>query len=768
MSSLSRRNFLELSAAALAAACARPGLGEAAGVAIRTDGGVLTVTARAYVFVVHLDSTVTELRTVGGARIASFQLQPEVAVVDAAGKPVLMPGKPEPVVVEGDRVRFAWKGANGDATVRLNIRFAADAFWISPVTYSSSAQQDVEKVWLFGRKGALNATHYVVPGIAENGAISPIQEARNQQNQLVSLGHSGNHDRTQPQQQWALPSHYFLGMSARGTKGARRDMYVPEKRTPFFCCGFADLPAGDPYLDLHEGKASLLFEYHSSVWHQMRTPGEVELGCTLCVAFGEDILPAITSYYSHLVDAGIVERKVNSAQKNAVALAPQFCTWGTQVVRGTRTDHLSQAFLEEVYAELKQTGMQAKMFSIDDKWEAHYGNLAYDTERFPTFPQFLDRVRAEGHYVGIWTAFMRCESPASLGLTESHMLRGPDGKPLKPRGAKYYIMDTTQPEVAKVLTERAREFMRVCKPDLVKIDFGYELPFMHEGAPKDMKFAGERLFAQALDVVVPALRAENPDVVVMYYQLSPLFVKYFDLHAPDDLYTNVGDYDVEANRRFFFIAPLSQLGVPVYGSSGYNWDTAPSIWFDSVAQGTIGSLNDLKRDEVGEGPTPEYVAQYNGIAQTVRGTNFAEVIPYPVPRAEAATRGAHAHSWARVEKGKVVLIAHRPAVWGDGVDVNDAKWKRFTRVVTSTAPVIVSSRTGEDLAVSRHLAVVGMSDGSVTIARRQGSRARVTVHLLGGKTSERVVPVKDGKLTLAVETHGAGRVPVEWYEVHIV
>ena len=114
----------------------------------------------------------------------------------------------------------------------------------------------------------------------------------------------------------------------------------------------------------------------------------------------------------------------------------------------------------------------------------------------------------------------------------------------------------------------------------------------------------------------------------MYYQLSPLFLDYFDLHSTDDLFLAAGEYDLEANRRLYFSSLLGPLGIPTYGSSGYDWASAPNIWFDSAAMGTIGSLNDFRDDEQGEGITPELVARYNGLAKVLRPTNTFEVLPF--------------------------------------------------------------------------------------------------------------------------------------------
>lgn len=183
--------------------------------------------------------------------------------------------------------------------------------------------------------------------------------------------------------------------------------------------------------------------------------------------------------------------------------------------------------------------MQAKMFSIDDKSEGVYGKPEHSAERLPHFDAFLEELKADGYYLGIGAALMRCEHPPDMGLTEDNMLKGPDGKAYEATNfdrANYYILDFTQPVVEKALTELVRKFMRRYKPDMLKFDFGYELPTVGAAAPQDKTYSGERLLLKGIEIVVKAMRLENPDIVVMYYNLSPLFVEYFDIHGVDDLF----------------------------------------------------------------------------------------------------------------------------------------------------------------------------------------------------------------------------------------
>jgi hypothetical protein len=358
-----------------------------------------------------------------------------------------------------------------------------------------------------------------------------------------------------------------------------------------------------------------------------------------------------------------------------------------------------------------------------------------------------------------------------VGLTEENMLQSPEGKAyFVPNWGRpgYYVFDFTQPAVEKVLTELVRKFMRRYKPDLFKFDFGYELPAVAVAGPKDASFSGERLMMKGLEIVVKAMRQENPDIVVMYYNLSPLFLEYFDLHAPDDLFMVQGEYDLEANRRFYFSSLLGPLGVPTYGSSGYDCASSPNIWFDSAAVGTIGSLNDLVRDEEGESPTPELIAKYNGIAETLRPTNVFDIVPLGGV-SQGPTRGAHAKSWARLEGGQLVLMAYRPPVAGEPNQLAAQSSDPAVRDAVSCAvPVIVSSQTPEGIAHSPMLAVVVYGDEPVVVQRRSGKQALVTSHYLGGKTTQRVSRIDDGRLVLKTEPHNADGKPLEWMDLRIV
>jgi hypothetical protein len=773
MKQWNRRTFLGTFSAAFVAACARPAISQASVPQITVDDRGIRVRTAHYAFTYSVKDDSCTIADSRSRVIFQSPLQPVVVVApptDASARHCV-PGYPQPPVIKTDRVTFSYSSVNGNAKLYLPVRFSDEGFWFEPVQYESLTPEDVVSLNYFATVvdnvpvPALGPSFLATPGISMSTFISPVQILEEHADMTFSLGHSGSSYPGALVQQWALPVHFFYGWTAHGVGGGRKNEFT-EGHTDTFVCGLADLPGGDFLFEIRAGRGSIWIDYRSDLWKHLRTPGKLTLGSTWCWSFGINDYEAIANYYAQLLQAGIIQRKQNSSAKNAAALSPQFCVWGTQTVRNRAGAKLDESFLNQIYGELKASGMQAAMFSIDDKWEGKYGTLEHDNRRFPHFEQFLDRVRAEGHRIGIWTAFMRCENPADLGLTLAHMLQTADGKPYSV-GDEYYILDFTQPAVEKALIERARRFIRRYKPDLVKFDFGYEVPAVHIAAPHDKNWAGERILKRGLDIVVGAMCKENPDVVVMYYQLSPLFVQYFDLHSLDDLFLDAGDYDLEANRRLYYASLLGPLGVPTYGTSGYDWSSSSSIWFDSVASGTIGSLNDFAGDEFGEVSTPERIALYNGLTHTVRHGNLFTVVPFPAARPEAATRGAHARSWARIEGGKVTLIAQRPPLFDDGDSlVHQAVDARVDGLISTTVPVVVASKTSDAISNSNHLAVVPCGEGMATI-RLRGRTAKIITHHFGGATVESTAEISKGKLTLALFRRDASSSPVEWMEIAI-
>jgi hypothetical protein len=775
MLSLNRRTFVQLSSGAVLGAASSRVFSFSDMPSISSQVGAVRVTGTNYAWEYSQSDDTFKLRDSKNRLIVSGKMQPAV-VVASAGEPTQRQctlGQPSAPRTEKGRVTVDYEGVNGTGKLSVTWRFDEQGIWTEPIVHEASTDQDVVSLHYFSdvKDGkpvpSLHASFLVVPGISEASTVSPIVRDDVSLNENVWLGRGSS--APGPSQQWGLPVHYFCGFSIDDSQGARNSF--TEGKSAAFTCGLADLPGGDLYLQLDSGRSSVWVDYRSDLWKHMRGPGTIPLGATLYWSVAPNYYDAIAGYYQGLLRAGIIHRAQPSAKKLATALTPQFCAWAAEVDRNKASQHQDQAFVTGIYEELKASGLKAGMLSIDDKWEGSYGNLQHAEDRLPHFDKFLDKVHSEGYLVGLWAALMRCEHPAEMGLTTEQVLKKPDGKPFVVGGedspTRYYILDFTQPEVAKVLENVARRFIRTYKPDLLKFDFGYEMPSVANAAPRDKKFTGERLMWKGLDVLINAMRKENPDLVVMYYNLSPLFLDYFDLYSPDDLFENAGEYDIEANRRFFFSSLLGQLGIPTYSSSGYDWASTANIWFDAAAMGTIGSMNDFDDDEQGEGCTPEFAARFNGLTHALRPTGTFEIIPLDyIP--EAPTLGAHARSWARIEAGQLVLLAYRPPVAGDSrILARQTDDPRIKDAVHSTVPVVVASKTADSIASSANLAVVPCGDGEIVLRRSSGTKAEISSHYFGGTVTGSEATIANGELKIIAHQHNSEGKPLEWIEVRI-
>lgn len=768
MSPLDRRAFLQLSTIALLSG--QGVVEEPRPTRVTEGGGSLRAEGKNYAWGWAPSSDQFSLRDAEGRLVTASILQPLVVTSPVGDTKIrhASPGKLASHTVEVGGIAFHYEGVNGHARLSTTWRFEERAVRLDPLIYETPVEEDVISLHYFAepRQGkpfpALRSAYFIDPGISEGSSVSPIIRSDVGLNTLSWLGRGSFS--TGMLQQWGLPVHFFCGFNINRTEHGERDAFT-RGQSEAFCCGLTDLPDGDLFLDLESGAASVLVNYRSDLWGHLRGPGRVSLGAGLVWSFGANYYEAIREYYAGLIRAGIIHGKTNSEKKTAVALTPQFCTWGAQVDRGKEGDRLDEPFLREIYKELKDSGMRAGMFSIDDKWEELYGRLEHSAERLPHFIDFLNELRAEGRRIGLWAAFMRCEDPRDIGLTTENMLRRPDGEPFTAGGGKYYILDFTQPQVETVVRHLAQNFIRRYDPDLVKFDFGYELPSVDVAAPQDRRYSGERLMKKGLEVVVGAMREVKPDIVLMYYQLSPLFLDHLDLHSPDDLFLCAGEYDLEANRRFFFSSLCGTLGVPTYGSSGYDWQSAPNIWFDSAVVGTLGSLNDFRGDEQGERATPHRIAKYNGLTQILRKSNIFRVQPLDVDY-EAPTRGARSRSWARFEGDELVLLAIRPAGYLHGGD-SESTQTQFRDLVRTAFPVVVASRTSDGIEKARSLGVVPYGDGEVSIQHPQGTEAQLVEHWFGGAVTRRRVPLQTGYCRLSVKQQNEERTPLEWIEVNV-
>jgi len=671
--------------------------------------------------------------------------------------------------VEENHVNILYSALNGETKLLVPWNFSERFMMLDPLQYETADRSDLVRVVYFARPGSVNGETYVpsltgryavVPGLCMSTCISPVIDLQARLSTTAVLG-SGAMRGSGLTQQWGLPAHYFCMFNTAEKWNA---IGAAKRQSGAVCWGLRELPRGDERLEIRENGVSPVLNLRSDLWKHIKTPGRLEFGFSFLITFGPQYHEAIRQYYRILIDEKIIHPKTISEPKKSVLLSPQYNTWGVESASALNPEDLTEEILVDIYQKFRQSGMKAGTFVIDDKWEGHYGELAHDEKRFPQFEALLKKIHADGYFVGLWAAFLRCQNPGSLGLNETHLLQTVCGEPLwlEHQNARYGIFDVTQPAVQQILKERARQFIRRYQPDLIKFDFGYELPSLDVAAPADMNWAGERLLQKGLEIIVDAMKAENPDLVIMYYGLSPLLIDYYDLHSPDDLVYCGGDYDLETNRRIFFSSLCGELGMPTYGSSGYDWASTEDIWFDSAPSGTLGSLNSFDGDENGDKPRDEWIAKYNGLAAILRQTATFQV--YPVEASwQGGLRAAFSPSWERIENGKTVLIALRthkldgkPALRG------------YKDIMDTDLGLVVASLTDHSIGETRRLGVVPFGNGKCVLKHNSPGQpeiqAKLAFHYLNGHKKESTVVCHNGCINLTFEQAVKGDI-LEWLEI---
>lgn len=663
------------------------------------------------------------------------------------------------------QVNIVYQDVNISGEITTSWEFYEEAFFFMPITYTNSSVHSVVDIQYFATSlrgsevPSMESQYFVHPAMSECSSTSPVFPSRIRFDFKNWLGRGSSHDPEVVSQQWGLPVHYFCGMTINGlmhTAGS-----LGNRMSDAFCCGAAALPNGDLLFVSKNGKYGPRLRINGHIWNSHSTAdGKLELGSAFCFTMGKFFADAIQNYMRALVKLSWITPRKRSDNQNEIMGLSQWNTWGAQMAGGPTQMYLTQNSVETIYDDMKKSKLNPGVFVIDAKWEGENGRLEHDSDRIPNFEGFLDRVRADGHRIGLWAAFVRCDNPASMGLTLSHMLCDETGVPAMRNvwDDKYYLFDTSQPEVQVVLRERAKTFMKRYRPDLVKFDFGYELPSLDFVAPKDRSWGGEIFLGKVLEVVVSAMREINPDVVLTYGNLSPLLTDHIDMHSLDDLYLAMPEYSMEANRRFFFSRMMGELGVPTYGSSGYSWHDAVELWFDTIVFGSVGSLGSFTGDPHDSVLNDSIVAKYNGFSKIARKTHY-----FNIEAIDAYDLGtsmvARAPSWVRHEGDELTALSFRTHKF-DGT-----KSQTFYKdLFTTNVRVAITSLTDKGINTSSALGVVVDGEGEIALKR---IAATVTIKAFGlnGSVETSESHIDNGRLLLRVSDHLTNGEPVTWTQI---
>ena len=109
---------------------------------------------------------------------------------------------------------------------------------------------------------------------------------------------------------------------------------------------------------------------------------------------------------------------------------------------------------------------------IDDFWEHHYGDLTFDTTKFPDAKHMITELKKLGFRVTVWmTPFITKES-TTYNASIPHLVKSHDGHPLTSKWNSAGIVDFSNDHAAKWWIDRLNHFRNESGVDGFKMDNG--------------------------------------------------------------------------------------------------------------------------------------------------------------------------------------------------------------------------------------------------------------------------------------------------------
>jgi hypothetical protein len=340
--------------------------------------------------------------------------------------------------------------------------------------------------------------------------------------------------------------------------------------------GAGAIPDAAMSLHIQSTKGCFQYLYAEDLWgastNKKRTWAE-----PLRLSFGTNAWSAFKKYYSSFPIRPAANAHANSADWNTWGM------WGQgKYVIGPITD-----FSKTIGAGL---------LVMDGSWEASEGAARPNGQRFPHFMEELEAARDKGLGIGIWESIGWISDPFANGLKKEDLVCNRNGQPCKanwnfdPNSPSYYCIDPSSEAARKYIRERTTRVMQTIKPRLLKLDFGYGLPSPEMGVPRDPTYRGERYAYELVKLISQTAKMVDPEVVIMYYGISPLWTGDVDLVSLDD--QNDLWYDVARGGQEWSIwaSLLSDRKVGINASSGYAWDQDDEAVLNTCILGAPGAV----------------------------------------------------------------------------------------------------------------------------------------------------------------------------------
>jgi len=150
--------------------------------------------------------------------------------------------------------------------------------------------------------------------------------------------------------------------------------------------------------------------------------------------------------------------------------APVWTTWAEY------KDLIDQEKVLEFAAQIVDHGFPYQVLEIDDRWQTMYGDLEFDSERFPDAVEMVTRLHEMGFKVTVWVIpFLHRKSIAGKEAVEKgYAVKQPDGEPYLVRWwqGHAYLMDSTNTDAMAWFGARLKKLQDETGIDGFKFDGG--------------------------------------------------------------------------------------------------------------------------------------------------------------------------------------------------------------------------------------------------------------------------------------------------------
>lgn len=490
--------------------------------------------------------------------------------------------------------------------------------------------------------------------------------------------------------------------------------------------GAGDIPDGAMSLSMRASRGCFRYLYREDLWGAL--PGQTRTWNDLLrISIDTSALAAFGKYYTSF--PVLPEKKI-------VTPVSIWNTWGMWRKKKYPIRPIAD-FTRKV---------QSEMMVLDDPWESSQGSGQPDLQRFPDFFADVAYLRSKGLAVGVWETLGWIKDTAAAGLNRNDLIRDINGAPclanwnFDPTGEAWYCLDVSSPRARAFLQERTRKTMALLKPGLIKLDFGYGLPNPNMGVPANPLYRGERYSFELVRLITAAAKSVNPDVVMLYYGISPLWIPVIDMVSLDDQ----GDlwYDTRQGHQEWSIwaSLLSGHGIALSGSSSYDWSTDDEVLMNTVVLGTPGAVLPSETDD-GKAVPSQYLNRRWAVNKWYRRTVFWQPC-WLNSYTGGMDTPPQLRCWGRLENKVLTAVTLRE-------NVNKQLKGTPAETIRFTGNWSLISQDDRAVTASRQLAVIPFSAGQLILPYAQRP-VKVTAQGMGGVIPGSSWSWKNGLLTITV------------------